>query len=84
MRKIVFVVAGVFLASFVAGRAESLIAHHGFAGPAAWAQGWDEPSDGAIQSSEWRRFSASTIVERTKTTQWPSGEIAGVAAASMR
>jgi hypothetical protein len=41
------VVAGVFLASFVAGRAGSLIAHHGFAGPAAWAQGWDEPSDGA-------------------------------------
>ena len=39
-----------------------------------------EPSEGLIQSSVWRWFSDSTMAERVKTTQRPSGEMAGVAA----
>jgi len=44
----------------------------------------EDPSDGLIHSSVWRRFSASMMLIRVKTTKRPSGEIAGVAALSMR
>ena len=43
-----------------------------------------DPSAGAIHNSPCRWFSASTMVLRTKTTQRPSGEMAGVAAVSTR
>ena len=43
-----------------------------------------EPSEGLIQISVWRSFSASMIELRTKTTQRPSGEIAVAEALSMR
>jgi hypothetical protein len=45
VRKIVFVVAGMFLASFSMARTQSLIMHQGFAGSAAWAQNWADPAD---------------------------------------
>ena len=45
MRKIVFVAAGVFLASFAMARTQSLIMHQGFGGSAAWAQNWADPAD---------------------------------------
>ena len=45
MRKVVFVVVGVFVSSFALGRAQSLINHQGFAGSAAFAQAWADSND---------------------------------------
>ena len=46
--------------------------------------GGADPSTGLIHSSLCRWFSASMVEDRAKTTQRPSGEIAGVAALSSR
>jgi len=40
--KFVFVIAGVFLASFAMARVESVAAHRGFTGSVACAQQWDD------------------------------------------
>jgi hypothetical protein len=52
VRKIVFVVTGVFMASFAVARAQSLIMHQGFAGSAAWAQNWADPADDDSATSQ--------------------------------
>ena len=46
MRKILFVIAGVFLASFAMTGVEGVGAHRGFGGSMAWAQSWDDSADG--------------------------------------
>ena len=46
MRKILFVIAGVFLASFAMAQAEGVGAHRGFGGSIAWAQSWDDSAEG--------------------------------------
>jgi hypothetical protein len=51
VRKVVFVTAVLFLSSFAIGRAESLIAHQGFAGPTAYAQSWDDSADADVVNS---------------------------------
>jgi hypothetical protein len=46
--KNIFVIAGVFLATFAIGRVESLAAHRGFGGSSsAWAQSWGDLSGDA-------------------------------------
>jgi hypothetical protein len=51
VRKVVFVIAVVFLSSFAMGRAQSLVAHKGFAGPAAYAQSWDDSASADVADS---------------------------------
>jgi hypothetical protein len=45
--KIIFVMAGIFLATFAMGRVESFAAHRGFGGSLAWAQSWGDLSGDA-------------------------------------
>ena len=52
MRKFVFVMAGVFLASFAMARVESLAAHRGFSGSQAWAQDWSDSSGDSPSADE--------------------------------
>ena len=52
MRKVVFVIAVLFLSSLAIGRAESLLAHRGFAGSAAYAQNWDNSGSDASSTAE--------------------------------
>jgi hypothetical protein len=52
VRKIIFVMAAVLVASIGMGRVESLIAHQEFAGPIASAQAWADSDSGDASSPD--------------------------------